>query len=161
MRRDEGVSGFSGCIVMPSVIQLRPREVTMTMVGCIKRGVGGVMLMTLTMLGIQTPASAGMVGTAAVVDQQQATLDRSRLLTALNRDDVRKQLIALGVDPRAAQERVASLSDEEVRAVSGQVQDLPAGGDILGVAVLIFLVLLFTDIMGYTDVFPFVKKTVH
>ena len=45
--------------------------------------------------------------------------------------------------------------------MAGQVQDLPAGGDILGVAVLIFLVLLFTDIMGYTKVFPFVKKTVH
>jgi hypothetical protein len=38
---------------------------------------------------------------------------------------------------------------------------LPAGGDGLGIlvgaALIVFLVLLFTDIAGYTDVFPFVK----
>jgi hypothetical protein len=68
----------------------------------------------------------------------------------------------MGVDPQAARERVAALSDAELQAVAGNVQTLPAGGDgILGVAVLIFLVLLFTDIMGYTHIFPFVKKTVH
>jgi hypothetical protein len=125
------------------------------------RVIAGVVLMTVTMLGLQAPAYAGMVGTATVIDQQQATLDRQRLLTALDRADVRRQLISMGVDPQAARERVAALSDEELHTAAGHMQDLPAGGDILGVAVLIFLVLLFTDIMGYTDVFPFVKKTVH
>ena len=133
----------------------------MTKVSYMKRGIGGLILMTLTMLSLQTPAYAGMIGTAAIIDQQQAVLDRGKLLTALNRDEVRKQLVALGVDPQAARERVASLSDEELHSVAGHIQDMPAGGDILGVALLIFLVLLFTDIMGYTDVFPFVKKTVH
>ena len=133
----------------------------MTKVSYMKRGIGGLILMTLTMLSLQTPAYAGMIGTAAIIDQQQAVLDRGKLLTALNRDEVRKQLVALGVDPQAARERVASLSDEELHSVAGHIQDMPAGGDILGVALLIFLVLLFTDIMGYTNVFPFVKKTVH
>jgi len=133
----------------------------MTMMAYVMRGIGGVMLMTVTMLGLQSPAYAGMVGTGTVIDHQQTVLDRGQLLTTLDRDDVRRQLIAMGVDPQAARERVASLSDEELHSVAGRVQDLPAGGDILGVAVLIFLVLLFTDIMGYTDIFPFVKKTVH
>lgn len=133
----------------------------MTKVGFFLRGIGGVVLMTMTMMGLQTPAFAGMVGTGAVIEQQHSSIERARLLTALDREDVRSQLIAMGVDPKAAQERVASLSDEELRSVAGHVQDLPAGGDILGVVVLIFLVLLFTDIMGYTDIFPFVKKTVH
>ena len=137
------------------------RGTTMTFAGYVMRGIGGIVLMAVAMVGLQAPACAGMIGTAVVIDQQQAVLDRGRLLTALDRDEVREQLIALGVDPRSARERVASLSDEELRSVAGQVQDLPAGGDILGVAVLIFLVLLFTDIMGYTKVFPFVKKTVH
>ena len=125
------------------------------------RGVSGGVLMSLTMMGLQTPAYAGMVGTGAVINQQQSMLDRGQLLSALSRDDVRKQLIAMGVDPKAAQERVTALSDDELRSVAGRVQSLPAGGDILGVAVFIFLVLLVTDILGYTDVFPFVKKTVH
>ncbi|MEJ2564366.1 MAG: PA2779 family protein [Gammaproteobacteria bacterium] len=133
----------------------------MTTMGYAKRSIGGVMLMMLTMFGVQAPAYAGMVGTGTVIDQQQAVMDRGQLLNALNREDVREQLIAMGVDPQAARERVASLSDEELRTVSGHMRDLPAGGDILGVVLLVFLVLLFTDIMGYTHIFPFVKKTVH
>jgi len=133
----------------------------MTMVAYVVRGIGGVVLMTVTMLSLQTPAYAGMVGTDTVIARQQAVMDRGQLLTTLNREDVREQLIAMGVDPKAARERVASLSDEELRSAAGHVQDLPAGGDVLSVALFVFLVLLFTDIMGYTDVFPFVKKTVH
>jgi len=131
------------------------------MVAYMMRGIGGVVLMTVTMLGLQTPAYAGMVGTGTVIAHQQTIMDRGQLLTSLKREDVREQLIAMGVDPKAARERVASLSDEELRSVAGHVQELPAGGDVLGVALFVFLVLLFTDIMGYTHVFPFVKKTVH
>lgn len=127
----------------------------------VMRGIGGVVLMTLTMLGLQTPACAGLVGTGAVIAQQQAAIDRGQLSAALSREDVRQQLVAMGVDPQAAQERIAALSDQELQAVAGHVQELPAGGDILGVAVFIFLVLLITDILGFTHVFPFVKKTVH
>jgi len=125
------------------------------------RGVCGILLMAFSTLSLQSPAYAGMVGTAEVVNQQQAVMDRAQLLTALNREDVRAQLIAMGVDPKAAQERVAALSDDELQAAAGNVQSLPAGGDILSVALIVFLVLLFTDIMGWTHVFPFVKKTVH
>ncbi len=125
------------------------------------RVICSIVLMTVTMLGLQAPAYAGMIGTGAVIDQQQAATERGQLLTALDRADVREQLISMGVDPQDARQRVASLSDEELHAVAGRVQDLPAGGDVLGVALVVFLVLLFTDIMGYTDVFPFVKKTVH
>jgi hypothetical protein len=127
----------------------------------IKRSIGALVLMALTALSLQTPARAGMVGTAAVIDGQQASLARGRLLAALDRDDVRKQLEALGVDPQAAQQRVAALSDEEIRSLDGRIQNLPAGGDVLAVALIVFLVLLLTDILGYTNVFPFVKKTVH
>jgi hypothetical protein len=125
------------------------------------RSISGLILTVVTLTGLQAPACAGMVGTGAVIDQQQAAADRERLLDALSREDVREQLIAMGVDPRQARERVAALSDGELRAAAGHMRDLPAGGDVLGVALLVFLVLLFTDIMGYTDVFPFVKKTVH
>jgi hypothetical protein len=42
------------------------------------------------------------------------------------------------------------------------MDQLPAGGDgigtIVGAAVLVFLILLITDILGFTHVFPFVKS---
>ena len=127
----------------------------------VMRGIGTLVVMTLTTLSLQTSAYAGMVGTATVIDHQQAAVERGQMLSALARDDVRKELLDMGVDPQAAQERVAVLSDEEITSLKGRVQELPAGGDVLGLAVFVFLVLLLTDILGYTDIFPFVKKTVN
>lgn len=125
------------------------------------RSVCGVLIMSVMMLSIQAPAVAGMVGTGEVIAQQQLTLDRGQLLGAMAQEDVRAQLVALGVDPEQAAARVAALSDEELQLLAAQMDEMPAGGSVLGVAVFIFLVLLATDILGFTDVFPFVKKTVH
>lgn len=110
-------------------------------------------------------ARAGMIGTQQVVAAQAAAEDRARLDAALQRDDVRAQLQAFGVDPADARDRVASLSDAEVRLLAERAGELPAGssvvGPIVGAAVFVFIVLLVTDILGYTDVFPFVTKTVN
>ncbi len=132
-----------------------------TMTRFVMRTIGNAVVMSLMTWSLQAPAYAGMVGTQEVIDQQQTAMDRGRLLTALHREDVRKELVAMGVDPHAAQQRVAAFSDEEIQSVNGRIQSLPAGGDVLGIALIVFLVLLLTDILGYTDVFPFVKKTVH
>ena len=118
-------------------------------------------LLILSMLYLCSLPSvnAAIVTSAQLVTQQQDQLARDRLIQLLNRDEVKDALIARGVDPAMAVERVASMTPQEVAIMNQQIDELPAGGDLLAVAVLIFLVLLFTDIMGYTDVFPFVKKT--
>ena len=70
-------------------------------------------------------------------------------------------MIAQGIDPLEAQARVDSLSDAEAVRFAGMIEQLPAGGNvawIVGLAVFVFLVLLVTDILGFTDIFPFVKK---
>lgn len=125
------------------------------------RTVSYLFVLCLLGLGMNPAAYAGIVSTAAVVDAQQAKLERAQLHDLLARKDVHDQLVAMGVDPAQAQQRVSAMTDSEVHAMAGKLQQLPAGGDVLGVAVFIFLVLLITDILGYTDVFPFVKKTVH
>ncbi|MFP6758617.1 MAG: PA2779 family protein [Alphaproteobacteria bacterium] len=82
--------------------------------------------------------------------------------TFLAREDVKGQLVVLGVDPSEAAVRVASLTDSELAQIAGRLDELPAGegavGAIVGAIVLIFLVLLVTDLLVLTDVFPFVKK---
>lgn len=123
------------------------------------RMLAAMLYIAFAMLSVQTPAQAAMVGTGEVVAAEQGALDRAQLLGALARDDVRAQLTALGVDPADAAARVASLSDEELQAMNARMNELPAGGDVLGVVVFLFLVLLVTDILGFTDIFPFVKKT--
>lgn len=100
---------------------------------------------------------AGLIGTQELIGDE-AQQQRDELKQLLARDDVREKLIAWGVDPASAEQRIDSLSPAELERMSAQMQDMPAGGDILGAAIFVFLVLLVTDILGYTDIFPFVTN---
>jgi hypothetical protein len=117
-----------------------------------------VMFVTSLPLGV---AQAGLITTDELL-AEAAPQDRERVTAFLERQDVRQQMVALGVDPNEALARVASLSDEEVRQISGHLDNLPAGqsafGTVLGAMLIIFLVLLVTDLLGLTNVFPFVRR---
>ena len=107
-------------------------------------------------------AMAAMIKTDAAVDADRAQSARELLNHFLAREDVRKALIAQGIDPLEAKNRIASLTDQEAQYVADQLERLPAGGDffvtLLVIVFLVFVILLITDITGYTDIFPFVKK---
>ncbi len=107
-------------------------------------------------------ALAVMIGTETVLDITRSEEARDYLNKILAREDVRASLVAQGIDPLEAKARVGSLSDAEAVSLADQIEELPAGGSALGIIVgallIVFIVLLITDIMGYTDVFPFVKK---
>lgn len=117
-----------------------------------------VMIVVMLGLGMPLTASASMVGTDQTVNHALAEQGRARIMALVDRDDVRAQLEARGVTTEQAKARVAALTDEEALQVSGRLDQLPAGGDILGTAVFIFLVLLVTDILGYTKIFPFTRS---
>lgn len=120
--------------------------------------VSHLVVLGLLALSLHLPAAnAALVGTDAVVNAAQAQQSRERLMNALNRADVKEQLVARGVDPAQVQARLDSLTDEEVQTLSTKLDQLPAGGDALGLLVFIFVLLLITDILGFTNVFPFVK----
>ena len=113
-------------------------------------------------LSVHLPAAhAAVIGTEAVVSTQQAEIDRSRVQSLLGRAEIKQQLLAAGVDPSQVSERVDALNENEVHQLAAKIDQLPAGGDALGVLVFVFIVLLITDILGFTDVFPFVKKPVR
>ena len=115
--------------------------------------------------GLQA-AHAGMVATDAVAahavqseTQADASVRRAAVLATLNRSDVSEALVAKGVDMDAARARVNALSDAEVITLADQIDHAPAGAsDFLGVIIFIFLVLLVTDILGFTKVFPFTRS---
>ena len=108
------------------------------------------------------PLLAAMVPTEVTIDDHKAEKARDYLKSLISRSDIRKSLISRGIDPEESKMRVESLTDSEAVAIADQIEQLPAGGSAIGVivgaALVIFLVLLATDILGYTDVFPFVKK---
>ena len=124
------------------------------MTGRFRRVMAGLLIVCMGGLSAPLPALAGIVSTDTVV----AGAERERLAGMLERSEVQERLLALGVDPANAKARVAALSDAEAAQLAAQLDELPAGGDILVAAVLIFLVLLVTDMMGYTKIFPFTRS---
>lgn len=107
-------------------------------------------------------AQAAMVGTDVMTEQSDIQSDRATINAFMARDDVRAELERQGVDPAEADARVAALSDAEARRMADTIRTAPAGqgalGAVIGAGVLIFLVLLITDILGFTDVFNFTRK---
>ncbi len=98
---------------------------------------------------------AGIIGTETLLDAGQ---NRARVESFFARGDVQRQLVSLGVDPVQANLRTANLTDAEVQAMAERIDAMPSGGDAGGTILFIFLVLLVTDLLGLTDVFPFVNK---
>jgi len=99
----------------------------------------------------------GLVGTQAALDAERTTDARERIHKVLARDDVRQQLIAQGVDPSDVEARVAALSDDEARQMADQLDEMPAGASVVGALFAVFVILLVTDILGLTNVFPFTR----
>lgn len=112
-------------------------------------------VLILCTLGMHVPARAAMLATDAAYNPAA----REAVLGALERADVRARLEALGARPQDVKARVQALSDDEVAQLAADMERLPAGGDsIVGAIVLIFLVLLLTDILGFTKIFPFTRS---
>lgn len=112
---------------------------------------------------IQT-AQAGMISTEEVARSSAVDMAGSghaRLAAGFARADVQSELERQGIDPALVVQRVAALTDDEASRLADQIDSAPAGagiGGIVGAAVFIFLVLVFTDIMGWTKVFPFTRS---
>jgi len=123
----------------------------------LRRFLAGSLIVCITGAGVPLPANAGMVSTDAALSAPA----RERIVNFLARPEVHAQLQAYGVNPADAKARVAALSDDEASQLAGKIDSLPAGGDALGtivwVALVVFLVLLITDLLGLTKVFPFTK----
>ena len=98
-----------------------------------------------------------MIGNGQIIGEVQAELNRSDVLQILERAEAQQQLMALGVSPEVVKERVSHMTDQEVAQLNQSLADLPAGGDVLGVILILFIVFIITDMLGATNIFPFVK----
>jgi len=120
-------------------------------------------LLIAAVLSLSVPLQstyAVTVATNQAAPSIQSQSERERISTFLDREDVRKEMQAQGIDANATKARVAALTDEEVHKIAGNMDKLPAGGDggVLEVLLTIFVVLLITDILGFTKVFPFTRS---
>lgn len=115
------------------------------------------LLSGLLMILPMVPAQAAMVGTGEIVSPLSSRAQENTLRQFLDQQDARQQLQAWGVSPSSLDARINSLSDSELARINQSIDNLHAGGtSVLGVLVLIFVIFVITDVIGATDIFPFI-----
>ena len=114
-----------------------------------------VMVTCIAVLNVGSPlvAQAAVIGTLQAAGQSGRVTDLATVSSALARREVREQMVALGVEPAKVEERIAALTDPELRTLAAQMADMPAGGDALAVIGIVFLVLLILEAVGVIDIF--------
>ena len=104
-------------------------------------------------MGFAQAAPAGMIGTAYMVDEESRATSLSRIEVLLAREDVSRQLEAFGVDRSMVVERLNGLSHAELIELEGQLDEQVAGGDVVAIVGVVFIVLLILELVGVTDIF--------
>ncbi|MDP5086623.1 MAG: PA2779 family protein [Yoonia sp.] len=104
-----------------------------------------------------TMAQAEMLGTEAAIGKYTALANRDALLDEMQREDIRAEIVALGVDPLEAEARLAALSDAEIGTILTQMERDNAGADVIGTLFTIFVILLVTDLLCFTRFFNFTR----
>ena len=107
--------------------------------------------------GFSGVAQAALINTSDMQQVEQLSYDRQQILQLFNQEQVQESLIAMGVDPELAKDRVNNMTASELAQLNEQIDELPAGGGALGIILLIFLVFIITDIIGATDIFSFIN----
>ena len=108
------------------------------------------LLIAFTAFTVSLPAQAGMVGTAQM---QSASSVPALTDVAQQREWIRQQLVQGGVEETLAVKRVDAMTDAQVAMVHQRMDEMPAGAD-LEIIIIIGLVIVITELMGYTDIFP-------
>lgn len=115
------------------------------------------LLAALLMLMPVMGAQAAMLGTDTLITSARSQQSVTELQQLLQHEDAQQQLLALGVSPEQVRERVAGLSDSELARINQGIDTLNAGGDsVLGILLIIFIVFVITDVIGATNIFPFI-----
>ncbi len=125
-----------------------------------KQILAATLIVSTTHVAFVQTAQATMIGTEQVAQgaaSRSGQDARNHLNDMFSRADVQARLENLGVNATDARDRVAALTDEDAARLSEQIDKAPAGG-FIEVIIFIFLVLLLTDILGFTKVFPFTRS---
>lgn len=112
-----------------------------------------VLMLIVSLVSFQTPAYAAMLTTQQLA-ADELQVDRQTLQQRLLRDDVRTELVALGVSPESVATRINNLSQAELAQINARLDSLPAGGDGLGTVAVVLLILILLEVTGVIDIFP-------
>ena len=113
------------------------------------------LFMLTSMASLQ--AQAAMVGTGEAVAQQQLSVDRAELKAMLDDQEVQAKLASLGVSQDQVEQRIDSLTADELADFNSQLNDAPAAAGVVGIIVLFLVIFIITDMLCATNVYSFVN----
>lgn len=119
----------------------------------IRKSLSSILALVVFLTSLPSLALADLIGTRTVLELQARQERQEQIEQFLSRDEVQQQLITLGVDPADARQRVAALTDSELQQLAQRIDTLPAGGNVIAVLGILFVVLLVLDLLGVTNVF--------
>lgn len=124
----------------------------------ISRFLSAMLVMVMLGASLPAPVAARMIGSEETISASQADADRAAVEGWLGRAEVREQMLSMGVEPAEVDARVAALGDAEIAELAGRMNTMPVGSaSVVGVLFTVFIILLVTDILGLTKVFPFTR----
>lgn len=116
-----------------------------------------VFCMMLTMIASMSSSFAAVVPSNNVIEQQQGLYNKQQILALVDSTEMQQKLISLGVDPAGAKMRIANMTNQELSQFNTQLNDMPAGAGVVGIIVTVLVVVAVLDVMGITDVYPFIR----
>lgn len=115
------------------------------------------LIFSISLLGLSFGnVQAAMVSNDQIIHKIQQVDDKNALLQALNRIDVQQQLANMCVSTADIESRINQMTHEEIMQLNQQMTELPAGAGVAGLIVTVFIVFVITDVIGATDIFPFI-----
>lgn len=130
----------------------------------IRRLLAAFLVISTSALPMSGTAGAAMVPTGDAAASPTAPtaptpqVARARLAAALARPELSAQLVELGLAPEEAASRVAALDDITAVEAATALDRVPAGAGGFGIVVFVFAVLILTDVIGLTRIFPFTRR---
>jgi phage regulator Rha-like protein len=101
-----------------------------------------VMIVVMTILGMVPRVDAAFVHSFESMDHKIQTNDLETVRQFLETKAVKNRLEALGYSPEEIQDRLSSLSEEEIHQLAGNINTLTTGGNGLGVVIAILVIVL-------------------
>ncbi|MBT2971058.1 MAG: PA2779 family protein [Candidatus Thiodiazotropha sp. (ex Ctena orbiculata)] len=107
----------------------------------------------MAIIGFPAIALAAPINTTSVIQMNERHENIDRIRSTMARDEVRSSLLEMGVNPEEVELRLDSLTDHELFVLNQQIDQLPAGGSVLGVLGALLIVLIVLEMLGVTNVF--------
>ena len=102
-------------------------------------------IIILSIIFLPISANAGLVKTNEVFAVEQNLANFDTVNTFINNKEVLQKYTEMGINPTVANERINSLTSDEINLLAGEINSLPAGGYISetgGVIIGVTLIIL-------------------